>query len=263
LSQQPRPGLKQARSRSRQTASSLSWPPSQPADAELDGGVRVADALNALATALDLQGKPAAAESAYAETLALRRRLLGPAHPDYTFTAFNYAGFSFDQGRWDQAVRLSREIVALRGTALPESHPAVAGALQTLGKCLDQLGDHAGAVTALRESLELRKRHLAVDSWLIASSEGVLGEHYTIIADYARAEALLVGADRKLTAAQGADSPRTLANVRRLVDLGSRNGTYLNGRRLERPAPLHHGDRMRLGERGPVMVVGFEACARL
>ncbi len=186
---------------------------------EPEGGVRVADALNALATALDLQGKPAAAESAYAETLALRRKFLGPTHPDYTFTAFNYAGFSFDQGRYDQAAALSREIVSLRGTALPESHPAVAGALQTLGKGLDKLGDHPGAEAALRESLALRKRHLPADSWLIASSEGVLGEHYAIVQDYPRAEALLLGADRKLSAAQGADSPRTLANVRRLVDL--------------------------------------------
>ncbi len=186
---------------------------------EPEGGVRVADVLNALATALDLQGKPAAAESAYAETLALRRRYLGPSHPDYTFTAFNYAGFSFDQGRYDQAARLSREILTRRGTTLPESHPSVAAALQTLGKCLDKLGDHAGAESALRESLALRKRHLPADSWLIASSEGVLGEHFTIVGDYARAEGLLLGADRKLSEAQGAASPRTLTNVKRLVDL--------------------------------------------
>ncbi|MBB5034684.1 FHA domain-containing protein [Prosthecobacter vanneervenii] len=32
-----------------------------------------------------------------------------------------------------------------------------------------------------------------------------------------------------------------------LVDLGSANGTFLNGRRISQPMPLHHGDLIRLG----------------
>jgi pSer/pThr/pTyr-binding forkhead associated (FHA) protein/S1-C subfamily serine protease len=36
-----------------------------------------------------------------------------------------------------------------------------------------------------------------------------------------------------------------------LVDLASRNGTFLNGRRLAAPATLHPGDVIALGERGP------------
>lgn len=36
-----------------------------------------------------------------------------------------------------------------------------------------------------------------------------------------------------------------------LTDLGSRNGTYLNGRRLAAPAALTVGDVIRLGESGP------------
>ncbi len=36
-----------------------------------------------------------------------------------------------------------------------------------------------------------------------------------------------------------------------LVDLASRNGTFLNGRRLPTPATLHPGDVIALGERGP------------
>ena len=36
-----------------------------------------------------------------------------------------------------------------------------------------------------------------------------------------------------------------------LTDLGSRNGTYLNGRQLTAPSPLKAGDVIRLGESGP------------
>lgn len=186
-----------------------------------DGSTKVADALNALATALDLQRKNQAAESAYVRTLAIRRQLLGPEHPNYAFTLFNFAGFIFDRGRYAEAAELSREILALRGRVLPDNHPAIAAALQTLGKCLDQLGDHAAAEAALRESLELRRRTVP-DSWLVANSEGVLGEHYTIVGDYPRAEALLLGADRKLSDALGTDSPRTLINVERVVALYER-----------------------------------------
>jgi pSer/pThr/pTyr-binding forkhead associated (FHA) protein len=33
-----------------------------------------------------------------------------------------------------------------------------------------------------------------------------------------------------------------------LEDLGSTNGTYLNEELLHGPAPLHHGDRVRIGD---------------
>jgi pSer/pThr/pTyr-binding forkhead associated (FHA) protein len=43
---------------------------------------------------------------------------------------------------------------------------------------------------------------------------------------------------------------RRQAGVFWLVDLGSKNATWLNGRRLEaeRPYTLHHGDRFRVGD---------------
>ena len=37
-------------------------------------------------------------------------------------------------------------------------------------------------------------------------------------------------------------------NAHWLVDLGSRNGTYLNGRRVAQPTRLRHADRIRLGQ---------------
>src|SRR6266516_4273141 len=40
-----------------------------------------------------------------------------------------------------------------------------------------------------------------------------------------------------------------------VVDLGSRNGTYLNGRRLSADSPLTSGDAVTLGETGPKLVV--------
>ncbi len=44
----------------------------------------------------------------------------------------------------------------------------------------------------------------------------------------------------------------------RIVDLGSRNGTLLNGHRLVRPTLLHPGDIVRLGQDGPELEVTVE-----
>ena len=44
-----------------------------------------------------------------------------------------------------------------------------------------------------------------------------------------------------------------------VVDLGSRNGTYLNGRRLSGNAPLNPGDAVTLGETGPKVAIAAVA----
>ncbi|MEO8227208.1 MAG: serine/threonine-protein kinase [Gemmatimonadota bacterium] len=179
----------------------------------------LADALNGLAGALDLQGKNAAADSAYRAVIALRRQLLGPEHPDYAFTVFNYAGFVFDQGRYTEALALAREVLALRGRTLPESHSAVAAALQTAGRSLDKLGDTEGGGRALMESVALRRRYLPADSWLIANSESVLGEHFTLTREFVQAAPLLRHASLALERALGPNDPRVAAVHRRKAAL--------------------------------------------
>ena len=181
--------------------------------------VRVAEATNSLATALDLQGKIAAADSAYRKVLAMRAQLFGTKHPDYAFTAMNYGMFVLDQGRWDEAATYARATLALRNTSIPESHPAIAASLQTLGRSLDHTGDHDGAERALRESLALRTKFLPKGSWLIGSSEGVLGDHYLLLKNYREAERYMLHADSLLVAGLGASNPRTQSNVKRLIRL--------------------------------------------
>ncbi|MDQ6827949.1 MAG: serine/threonine-protein kinase [Gemmatimonadota bacterium] len=184
----------------------------------------VADVLNALATALDLQGKNEAAESAYVEVINMRRQLLGADHPDYAFSVFNYAMFSFDKGHYEKAMELSQQVLAQRGKSIPESHPSIAASLQTLGRCLDKLGDTTGGRRALEESLELRKKYQPPGSWLVASSEGVLGEHFTLTKDYPKAEQLLLHADEVMSKVLGRDNPRTQTNLKRMISLYDASG---------------------------------------
>ncbi len=180
---------------------------------------RVAGVLSDLASVLDFEGKSAAADSTYLQTLALRKRLLGADHPDYVLTLFNYSGFIFDQKRYREAADYSRQILALRGKTLPESHPSVAAALQTLGRSLDKLGDTKAGEQALLESLTLRRKYAGPESWLVASSESVLGEHYALLKDYPKAAQTLLRAQELFVRTLGESNTRTQVNTRRLVAL--------------------------------------------
>jgi serine/threonine-protein kinase len=184
----------------------------------------VADAMDGLATALDIEGKTAASESAYVETLALRRKLLGPEHPKYTWTLFNYSFLVFAQGRYQEAADISRQILALRGKTIPDTHPSIAASLQTLGRCEDKLGDTASGRRSLEESIALRRKVLPPDSWLIASSEGFLADHFIFVKQYAKAETLSLDAYGIMTKALGAQHPKTQVAINRLVGLYEASG---------------------------------------
>jgi len=179
----------------------------------------VADAKDGLATALDIEGKTAASESAYVETLALRKQLLGPEHPKYTWTLFNYSFLVFAQGHYQEAADISRQILALRGKTIPDSHPSIAASLQTLGRCEDKLGDTTSGRRSLEESLALRRKFLPPDSWLIASGEGFLADHDIFVKQYAKAETLSLDAYGIMTHALGPAHPKTQMAVQRLVGL--------------------------------------------
>ncbi len=55
--------------------------------------------------------------------------------------------------------------------------------------------------------------------------------------------------------------PGSIPGGLRVVDLESRNGTFLNGRRLDGPSELRGGDILRLGEDGPELEVLIEVTA--
>ncbi|HEX3926422.1 MAG TPA: tetratricopeptide repeat protein [Gemmatimonadales bacterium] len=205
-----------------------------------DPNASVADVMDVLASELDFEGKVPAADSVYRATLALRRQVLGAEHPDYVSTLFNYSMFIFDQKRYREAADYSREILALRGKTLPESHPAIAAALQTLGRSLDQLGDPAGGEKALLESLALRRQYVGPESWVAASSEGVLGEHYTRLREYPRAEQTLLHAQTTFIKALGQDNPRTQVNTRRLVALYAAWGRPEQAAKYQATLPATH-----------------------
>jgi serine/threonine-protein kinase len=192
----------------------------------------VADAENGLAGALDTQGKTVAAESAFVRVLDLRRKLLGDRHPDYAFSLFGYAMNQMDLQKYASAIASCQQVLTFRGKTIPDAHPSVASCLQTMGRAKDQLGDTAGGRAALEESFALRRKYLPAGSWLVASSESVLGEHFTRVKEFATAERYLLQATAVLAAQMGDASPRTQLALRRVVAL------YEAWNKPERAAPF-------------------------
>lgn len=94
-----------------------------------------------------------------------------------------------------------------------------AAALQTLGRCLDKLGDFASGEKALKKSLDLRAKYNPPGSWLVASSEGVLGEHYALVKQFPRAEAMLFHSHSVFVSTFGPAHARTVMSIKRLITL--------------------------------------------
>ncbi len=179
----------------------------------------VAMALGNYAASLDLEGDNDRADSVYQEALALRRKLLGPDHPEYLWSVFNYAQFAAATHRWEAAKRAAREVLAHRHAPLADSHPAVAAAMQALGLGLDHTDSLDEGGRWLQESLEVRRKTLPTGHWLVASSEGMLGEHLGLIRRWKEGERLLLDAEGVLVTQRGVKSPAVRDTRRRLVDL--------------------------------------------
>jgi eukaryotic-like serine/threonine-protein kinase len=132
------------------------------------------------------------------------------------WTTYNYAYLLRKKGDPAGAIRLCREVLALRGQTLPNAHPMVAAALQVEAASLIDEGRPRAAEPLLRESLELRRRALPAGHWLIASAESSLGACLLALGRRDEARLLLASGYEGLRATQGEAHERTLEAKRRL-----------------------------------------------
>ena len=161
-------------------------------------------------------------ERLYREALAIRRRLLGDAHPDVAFTMYALADTLFTVGRHAEAAALCRDVLARRGTSLPERHPILAASLLVLGKSLVEQGRPREAEAPLREALAMRRGLLPPGHWQTASAESALGRCLARQRRFREAEPLVVAACERLLSERGPRHERTLDALANVVDLYQR-----------------------------------------
>jgi tetratricopeptide (TPR) repeat protein len=187
-----------------------------------EGDAEVAQAQSTVAGILSYQTKYTAADSFFIPSLATKRKLFGPEHPDYAWTMLSYATSLYDRGDYAGAAERIPEVLALRGKTLTDEHVLVASSLLYLGRSLDRLGRYAEAERPLRECLELRRKYLPAGHWLTAAAESVLGEHYAMAGEYEAAERYLESGYDGLVEARGAEHPRTVEARKALEGLRGR-----------------------------------------
>jgi tetratricopeptide (TPR) repeat protein len=157
-------------------------------------------------------------------SVALLRKLLGAEHTDYIRSVNLLGALRFGSNDMAGAVQAAQEVVNAIGRSVHESEPAAASALQLLGLALDSLGQHHAADSALRRSLELRRKYLPADHWAIASSESIVGYHLGRVGRHEEGERIMRDAYAKLAEARGADSQVAKRLAERLAELLERMG---------------------------------------
>jgi serine/threonine-protein kinase len=184
----------------------------------------LAAALATLAGMRSDRGDYAEADARYRQSLALRRRIFGPGHPDEIGTLVNLAANAVDAGRPADALALTDTVLGASPSA-PQS--LVAAARTVRGRALAALDRLTEAETELRSALALRRRLLPPGHPSLAFTLTALADVLEREGRSAAALPLATEAWTTLRDAIGPESPRTLHAAEQV-------------RRLSAPVPLSH-----------------------
>jgi tetratricopeptide (TPR) repeat protein len=143
-----------------------------------------------LALTVSQQGRRAEAEELRREVLEIRRRVLGPEHPN-TLTSMNNLTFSIsNQGRYAEAEKLRREVLEISRRVLGPEHPKTITYMNSLAFSISKQGRYAEAEKLRREVLEIDKRVLGPEHPATLVSMGNLATSASLQGRYAEAEEL-------------------------------------------------------------------------
>ena len=147
----------------------------------------------------------------------MRRRTLGPRHPDVAASGTSLAYWLTEAARYDEAARLIEESLAIREQALGREHPQFAGTLTVQANLLLATRRYEEARTLAAEANRILRLSLPADSWQVAAALNTEGAALAKLGDFVRAEPLLIGS---LPGLEGSPIPGLPARGRqRLHDL--------------------------------------------
>jgi serine/threonine-protein kinase len=135
-----------------------------------------AEMMSVLAEGYEKLGLPGEAEPLARQALEIRRRRLGPRHPDVA-TSLNILGWLLrERGALDEAESTLRQAVEVGRAVFPPTGDArLARALNDLGAVRDARGDYTEASTLYQESRDMRRRLLGDDHIGVAITTSNLG----------------------------------------------------------------------------------------
>jgi tetratricopeptide (TPR) repeat protein len=99
-------------------------------------------------------GQYASAEASHRQELGLRKRVLGPEHPDTLTSMSNLAGVLDSQGQYEEAEAMNRQTLARWEKVLGPEHPFTLASMGNLALVLGRQGKYEEAEAMNRQELE-------------------------------------------------------------------------------------------------------------
>ena len=188
--------------------------------------------LNRVGYYYESQGRYEEAEPLYLEALAMRKQLLGEAHPDVATSLNNLAGLYESQGRYEEAEPLFLEALAMYQQLLGEAHPAVATSLNNLAVLYGFQGRYEEAEPLFLEALAMQKQLLGKAHPDVASSLNNLAMLYKSQGRYEDAEPFYLKALAIRQQLLGKAHPDVAASLSNLAVLYISQGRYKDAQPL-------------------------------
>jgi tetratricopeptide (TPR) repeat protein len=192
----------------------------------VDQPLLLAQAMGNLAWALQGLDKYEEAEKLQRESLALRRRIQGEAHPEVAVDINNLAFTLQTRGAYREAESLYRESLAMNIKLLGADHPDVAFNENNLAWLLYRRGDLSGAIRLMRRVLESRRRSLGAEHPDVAGAAANLALWLTDEGQFDAATALVEESLVIRTRALGAEHPQVAGSLTVKANLMLATGRY-------------------------------------
>jgi serine/threonine-protein kinase len=157
------------------------------------------------------------AERLVQQSLATRRQVLDPGHPDIGESLHGLGALAFVKGDYETAERLWRESLELRRKALGPDTIPVSESMNDLAMALEEgKADYAAAQPLLEEALAIKRARLGERHADVAQSLNNLGMLHYRKKEYDKAEPLLrqaLALNRELRGNDNADVAAGLNNI--------------------------------------------------
>jgi tetratricopeptide (TPR) repeat protein len=172
--------------------------------------------MNNLAVSYSDAGRRDEALAMEEEVLALRRKVLGPEHPDTLTSMHNLAVYYGDAGRRDEALEMREEVLALRRKLLGPEHPETLTAMNNLASSYGDAGRRDEVLAMLEEVLALRRKVLGPEHPETLRVMFDLANRY---ADAGRADEALKLREEALALSRKVNGPEHLETMRAMGNL--------------------------------------------
>jgi len=184
-------------------------------------------ALDQLASYLDFQRRDHdSAESVYRAALDVRRKILGPEHPDLALALNRVARMALDKGDYTEAETLYREALGINQKVLGSDHVRVAVSQSRIAGCLESTEDYAGAESLYRRAIEIYEKVLVEGHYAVGEEIDGLARCLYNAGHYARADSTYREALDAWRTGYGPEHRYVANSLRKYAQFLSRKGNH-------------------------------------